>query len=94
MPAYADCSVSPVNTNIVSHLKNFSMLFDMVQYNHVLNVNDRILDLVFTSCHCLMSKSLNSLLTEDADHSAPETHFRKLSVHAFNNFNKFCYNKS
>lgn len=49
-------------------LIEFSALFDLVQYNKVLNDDNRSLDLVYTNMSCTVTRALESLVGEDIRH--------------------------
>lgn len=53
---------------VIVLLSNFSEFFKLYQYNDILNVNDRILDLVFSTSEARVIKSSNYLLPEDLHH--------------------------
>lgn len=54
----------------VSLLENFLQIFDLTQYNKVLNGHDRILDLIISNGKCSVSRCLDPLLNEDTHHPA------------------------
>lgn len=55
------------NYNYLQHFINF---FNLEQYNYILNVNNRLLDLILSNLSCSVQKPISSLLTEDSHHPA------------------------
>lgn len=92
VPTYADSLISGVKYGIVSHLNNFLMLLNLVQYNQVRNVNDKILDLVLSNSHCSVRKSLNPLFIEDIHQPTLEINFTDIRLKSPDSFNKSSYN--
>ena len=74
--------------------------FDMKQCNHILNTNNRLLDLVFVTNHsqCYVSRAGESLVPEDKHHPALDIDFKFLRYCPKNitsvNENEFNFKKS
>lgn len=48
--------------NVISNIRNFSSFLGVTQYNSILNINERLLDLVFTRSYALVNLSDESLV--------------------------------
>lgn len=60
------------NDNLVYAMSNFLSFNDLKQFNFVYNINYRQLDLVISSNHCNVKKSLSPLVKEDNHHPSLE----------------------
>ncbi len=53
IPEFQDCYCHLKNpTDIYNTTCQFASFFDIKQYNHILNENNRLLDLVYTNLNC------------------------------------------
>lgn len=66
------------NTQLVSNCCN---LLNLNQRNHVVNSNERLLDLVLASDNCSVEKAEDLMVTEDPHHPALYIKINKLSSH-------------
>ena len=73
------------NDRFSSLLNNFASFLNLSQFNHILNILNRTLDLIFTNSTVLVYKSHNPLVAEDRYNPALEIQYQ-IEVKPVNNF--------
>lgn len=67
VPNFTNINLNDAKSNIVNHFIAFS---NFKQFNNILNVNNRLLDLVLSDIKCSVFKDENPLVVEDTYHPA------------------------
>lgn len=67
-----DMDLQTNNNNLACHTDDFMNISLLSQYNNQLNINNRLLDLIFSNAFCQVSSSRNPLLPEDPHHKSLE----------------------
>lgn len=76
---YAESLTSSAGDRSVRRLNNLCDLFDLKQYNYVVNDNGRLLDLLISSEVCSVERAEDVITAEDAHHPALYIKFAKAS---------------
>lgn len=70
IPEFNECYNTCASTNNYVAIRNLANFFNLSQYNSILNVNNRTLDLVFCNKYCKINRAAEILTAEDNYHPA------------------------